>query len=79
MTNTITTTRDEITEALAHFDPSTILCELPEDAFETGSDICRAVRIAGYDESATTVINNLHLWRSTIAELVDILVRDEDE
>lgn len=71
------TTREEITEELAGYDPETVLCDLPEDDFNTGRPICNALRIAGYDEGATTVINNLHYWGSTIAELIDLLDWDD--
>ena len=79
MTNTITTTREQIIEELAGYDPETILCDLPDDDFNTGGDICRALRAAGYDESATTVIGSLHAWRMTRADFVELISGTEDE
>jgi hypothetical protein len=73
------TTTNPIADAVAHLDPESVLCDLPDELFEPGRAVSDAVRAAGYDESATTVINNLHAWRMTVADFIELISGNEDE
>jgi hypothetical protein len=52
---------------------TTILCNLPDSAFEFGGEIATMIRAAGYDESPSVVIGRLAAWEKTIGELRKII------
>jgi hypothetical protein len=53
--------------------PETLLCDLPESEFLTGTVISEAVKQAGFTDSAKTVINNNGWWSLTVSELLQQL------
>lgn len=64
---------ESIREALGNLDPSSLLCDLPDNEFITGGAITNACRAARYDESGRVTVNDLNAWGMTVAEFQDLL------
>lgn len=49
------------------------LCEMNDHEFETGSDLDKAVKRAGYGVNPRVLVGQLGMWNATLDEFLDFL------